>query len=194
VGLLRAFLASELPSPLQEAIRAATAVLRAKLGPELVRWVPEQNIHLTFKFLGDVSPSSLELIKDVLASEASKFEPFEALVEGFGSYPDARRPRVLWVGLTAPAVLASLQHELDAATARLGYAAEERGFSPHLTIGRVRQNVPGAELQKVRGELEQTKVGRIGSLGVDAIHLFKSDLQPTGSVYTKLYTAQLGKA
>jgi 2'-5' RNA ligase len=134
------------------------------------------------------------LIKDTLSNEASKFEPFDVLVEGMGAYPSSRRPRVLWIGLTAPPVLASLQHEIDMATARLGYASEEREFSPHLTIGRVRQNATGAELQKIRGELEQAKVGRLGSFRVDAMHLFKSDLQPTGSIYTRLFTAQLGKA
>lgn len=194
MGLLRAFLASALPTDLQDAIQAATADLRARLGPQLVRWVPGHNVHLTFKFLGDASASSLELIKDTLSNEASKFEPFDVLVEGMGAYPSSRRPRVLWIGLTAPPVLASLQHEIDMATARLGYASEEREFSPHLTIGRVRQNATGAELQKIRGELEQAKVGRLGSFRVDAMHLFKSDLQPTGSIYTRLFTAQLGKA
>ena len=194
MGLLRAFLAAELPPNLQDAIQTATAGLRRTLGAELVRWVPARNVHLTLKFLGDVSPASLDLIKHMLETEAGKHEPFDAAVEGFGCYPNARKPRILWVGLEAPPRLASLHHDLNAAAARLGYPAEDRDFSPHLTIGRVRQNATATEVQKIRAEVEHVQLGNLGTTRVDSIHLFKSDLLPTGSVYTKLFTAQLGTA
>lgn len=192
--LLRAFIASELPTPLQDAIQTSTAGLRKTLGNELVRWVPSDNIHLTFKFLGDVSPSSLDLIKQMLVTEASQVQPFEVQIEGLGSYPNSRRPRVLWVGLNAPAALVALQHSIEAAAARLGFETEEREYSPHLTIGRVRQNISASEQQKIRTALEDTQIGNLGAAQVDEILLFKSDLQPTGSLYTKLFTAPLLKA
>ncbi len=192
MSLLRAFLAAELPSQLQEAIQTATASLRRILGQDLIRWVPSNNVHLTLKFLGDVAPSSLDLIEHMLRTETAKYQPFEAEVEGFGCYPNARRPRILWVGLQAPASLASLHRDLDAASARLGYPSEDREFSPHLTIGRVRQNASATDLQKIRSEVEHTQIGRLGATRVEAVHLFKSDLLPTGSVYTKLFTARLG--
>ncbi|HEX2697928.1 MAG TPA: RNA 2',3'-cyclic phosphodiesterase [Anaerolineales bacterium] len=194
MGLLRAFLASELPSPLQDSIQSAIDQLCKSLGGDLVRWVPAHNIHLTLKFLGDVSPANLDLIKQMLAREAAQFPCFDVQVEGIGSYPNSRRPRVLWVGLSSPASLMSLQHAIETAASRLGYEAEERGFSPHLTIGRVRQNVSAADLQKIRSVVDGTRVGHIGMARVDAIHLFKSDLQPSGSVYTKLFSAPLGTA
>lgn len=192
MGLLRAFLASELSPSLQDAIQSTTSGLRQALGSDLIRWVPARNIHLTLKFLGDVSPANLDLIKQMLAREAAQYPAFDLQVEGIGSYPTSRRPRILWVGLNAPASLASLQRAIETAAARLGYESEDRGFSPHLTIGRVRQNASAAELQKIRAALEGTTIGRIGSVRVDALHLFKSDLQPTGSVYTKLFSAPLG--
>lgn len=191
MGLLRAFLASELPTPLQDAIYTATADLRGHLSDGLVRWVPAHNVHLTLKFLGDVSPSSLELIKQMMVAEASQFSAFDVQVEGFGCYPSARHPRVLWVGLQAPAELGSLQRALEAAAARLGYESEERGFSPHLTIGRVRQNASSADLHKIRIALEETRIERLGSARVDAVHLFKSELRPEGSIYTRLFSAPL---
>ena len=194
MGLLRAFLASELPASLQDAIQSATSGLHKTLGNDLIRWVPAHNVHLTLKFLGDVSPSNLDLIKQMLTREAAQFPAFDLEVEGIGSYPTSRRPRVLWVGLNTPASLISLQHAIETAASRLGYETEERGFSPHLTIGRVRQTASAAELQKIRAALEEAKVGRIGSTRVDAVHLFKSDLQPIGSVYTKLFSAPLEKA
>jgi 2'-5' RNA ligase len=194
MGLLRAFLAAELPPKLQDAIQTATEGLRHNLGAELVRWVPAHNVHLTLKFLGDVSPASLDLIRHMLVTEAEKHDPFDATIEGFGCYPNSRRPRILWVGLEAPPTLASLQHDLNASSARLGYPAEDRDFSPHLTIGRVRQNVTATEVQKIRAEVEHLHLGNLGITRVDSIHLFKSDLLPTGSIYTKLFTAPLGAA
>ena len=193
MGLLRAFVASELPPSLQDAIQTATASLRKTLDGDLIRWVPPQNVHLTLKFLGDVSPSNLDLIKQALRTEAAQVQPFDMTVEGFGSYPTPRRPRVLWVGLNAPAALASLQHAVESATARLGYPTEDREFSPHLTIGRVRQHISASDLQRIRGVVEGIKVGLLGTVQVNSIHLFKSELSPNGSVYTKLISAQLEK-
>jgi len=194
MSLLRCFLAVELPPPLQDAIEAATEGPRRSLGSDLVRWVPCRNVHLTLKFLGDTAPSAIGLIEAALRAEVPQYQPFDVLVQGFGAFPSNRKPRVLWVGLTAPPVLGSLQHELDVATARLGYSSEERGFSPHLTIGRVRQNISTSSLQKIRDELEQTSIGELGSLRVEVVHLFKSELQPAGSVYSKLFSTPLAKA
>ncbi len=192
MGLLRAFLASEISPDLQDTIHAATADLQQMLRGDLIRWVPAHNVHLTLKFLGDVSPSSLDLIKQMMLAEASAFPAFEVQVEGLGCYPNPRRPRVLWVGLRAPAELASLQRAIEAAAARLGYESEERDFSPHLTIGRVRQNAASTDLHNIRAALDEMHVGWLGTAQVDAIHLFKSELRPEGSVYTRLFSAPLG--
>jgi 2'-5' RNA ligase len=143
--------------------------------------------------LGDISASGLDLIKQMMTAEAAKFQAFEMQLESLGCYPSSRRPRVLWVGLNAPATLSTLQHALEAAAARLGYEPEDREFSPHLTIGRVRQNLSAADQQKIRSALEETHVGNLGTACVDGVHLFKSDLLPGGSLYTKLFSAPLLK-
>jgi 2'-5' RNA ligase len=193
MSLLRCFLAIELPSSLQDAIEAATEGVHRRLGSSLIRWVPVRNVHLTLKFLGDTAPSALGLIEAALRAEVPQYQRFDVLVRGFGAFPSNRKPRVLWVGLIAPPVLASLQHELDVATARLGYSSEERGFSPHLTIGRVRQNISATDIQRIRDELEQTSIGDLGSLRIESVHLYKSELLPAGSVYSKLFSADLAK-
>ncbi len=189
--LLRAFLAAELPAALQDRIQTATAGLRQALPGDLIRWVPTHNVHLTLKFLGDVSPSGVTLIEQTLATEAAQFEAFDVQIEGLGCYPNPRRPRVLWVGLKAPPELSSLQRAIEASAARLGYETEERGFSPHLTIGRVRQNAAPSDLQRIRMAIDQQQIGTLGSARVDAVHLFKSELRPEGSIYTRLYSAPL---
>ena len=194
MGLLRAFIALEIPSSLQQAIQDSTRGLRQTLGDELVRWVPRHNVHLTLKFLGDVSPSNLDLIKQMLTVEAAQHPCYEIQVKGIGSFPNPRRPRVIWIGLQAPPMLESLQHSIESASARLGYAADEKNFAPHLTIGRVKQNLSTSEIQRIRAALEGTRIGLLGIVQVNAVHLFKSDLQPSGSVYTKLFSATIGKA
>lgn len=194
MSLLRAFIAVEIPSSIQRAIQDSTASLRKILGDNLVRWVPPQNIHLTLKFLGDISISNLDLIKQMLITEAAQHPRFEMQAEGIGSFPNSRRPRVIWIGLHAPAALESLQRGIESASARLGYSADGKSFSPHLTIGRVKQNSSAPEIQSLRDALEGTKIGLLGIVHVDAAHLFKSDLQPSGSVYTRLFSAPMGKA
>ena len=190
-ALMRCFLAIDLPSALKDAICSATIGARRALGPDIVRWIPPQNIHLTLKFLGDTAATSLEHIRSALEAEVPHFKHFNLGLNGLGAFPNAKRPRVLWIGLEAPAALISLQHELDMATSRLGYASEERGFSPHLTIGRVRPNVSTAGVLSIRQVLEGAPVGWLGTLPVGAVHLYKSELLPAGSVYTRLHTVQM---
>ena len=191
MSLLRAFIAVEIPSEIHKAIESKTAPLRAALDASLVRWVPTDNVHLTLKFLGDVSPANVEMLSQMLSVEVGQHATFALKFGGLGSFPNPRRPRVIWIGIQAPAGLEALQHGIEAAAATLGYPSEERSFSPHLTIGRVKQNVSSAGVQKIRSALEQTKVGALGTAQVSAVHLFKSDLKPSGAAYTRLFSATL---
>jgi len=190
MSVLRAFIAIELPATIQDAIQKQTTRLRAALGDDLIRWIPSHNIHLTLKFLGDIAPSHVDFLKQMLARETEAFAPFDVQISGLGCFPSSKRPRVIWTGLHAPAVLASIHRNMEAATARLGYEKEERPFSPHLTIGRVKQNPSTADLQKIRLAVESTQLGSIGTARVDSMVLFRSDLKPTGAVYTKLFSAK----
>jgi 2'-5' RNA ligase len=194
MSVLRCFLALEPPVLLQDAVEAALMELRDRLGSDLVRWVPGHSVHLTLKFLGDTATSSLDMIKASIEVAAAQFEPFEVALGGFGTFPSSRKPRVLWVGLAGPRDLVSLHREIDLATVRLGYTSEGRAFSPHLTVGRIRQNIAATDAQRLRGELARTKIGEIGRWTVDAVHLFRSDLLPAGSLYTKLFSAALAVA
>jgi len=188
--LLRVFIAVETPLPIRQAIFVQTESLRGALG-DLVRWAPVENMHLTLKFIGDVSPANVELLSQMLTAETMGCAPFRMQIGGLGSFPTSRRARVIWVGIQAPAALASLQRGIQSAAARLGYESETRPFSPHLTIGRVRQQVRASDQQRVRAALEQTQVGDLGAAAVTAVHLFKSDLKPSGAEYTCLFSAQL---
>lgn len=191
MSLLRAFIAVEIPSGIHQAIDKQLAPIRAALNASLVRWVPAENVHLTLKFLGDVSPANLEMLEQMLRVEVSQHRAFELGFGGLGAFPNPKRPRVIWIGIQAPAELGALQHGIEAATATLGYPDERRPFSPHLTIGRVKQNVGSTGMQQIRSALEETKVASLGTTQVSAVHLFKSDLKPTGAEYSMLFSAPL---
>lgn len=190
---LRAFIAIDLPDSLQNALEKQIIRLRQPLGDELIRWVSTQNMHLTLKFLGTIAASHLEFLKQIITQTAESHNQFDMQISGIGSFPNSKQARILWAGIHAPAELSSLQKSLEAGTTRLGYEAEERPFSPHLTLGRVRQNIDPTGMQKIRTTLAAIQLGNIGSARVDSIHLYKSELHSSGSIYTKLFSAPLKK-
>ena len=192
MNLLRAFIAVDLPFEIRDAINKAMAPLQKGNG-SIVRWVSMENMHLTLKFLGDISPSNVEMLSQMLQAEANLFNCFDLRLSGLGSFPNLKRPRVIFIGIQAPHTLEVLQRGIESASRRLGYESEERGFSPHLTLGRLRQNVTATEQQAIRRSLEETRIDSLGTARVDSVHLYKSDLKPSGSVYTRLYSAQLKK-
>jgi RNA 2',3'-cyclic 3'-phosphodiesterase len=192
MSVIRAFIAIDLPPFIQQKLGEVLDQLKQP-GTEAVRWVPAKNIHLTIKFLGDVSQANLEILTKLLKSEVARFHPFEIRVGGLGAFPSMRRPRVVWIGIEAPPTLQSLQRSVEISTVQLGYAAEERPFSPHLTLGRVAHNATPEEVRQVADMLVSLKVGELGTAMVDHVRLFRSDLQPGGAIYTPLFTTALGR-
>lgn len=190
--LLRTFIAVEIPREIQSAIYQSTVNLHQTINRSCIRWVPPRNIHITLKFLGDVSPANLELLKPMLKAETAQVDPFSIQVGTLGVFPGLRHPRVIWIGIDAPPALESLQRGIETATTHLGNEAENRPYSPHLTIARFNQRISTTELPQVRTILEKTSIGILGKVDVDAVHLFKSDLKPSGVIYSRLYTAPLG--
>jgi 2'-5' RNA ligase len=191
MALLRAFIAAEIPSSVHQAILQKTEPMRKSLGTAIVRWVPIQNIHLTLKFLGDVAPANVDALTQMLGMEAVRIDPFDIYIGGLGSFPSLKRPRVLFVGVRAPAELEALYRGIESACARLGYESKERGFSPHLTLGRVKQDASTADQQKIRRVSAELKIDSLGTARVDSVHLYKSELKPNGAVYTQLFSAPL---
>ncbi len=191
MSVIRAFIAIDLPAEIQQALEQVSDQLKGQLGRTLVRWVPVKNIHLTLKFFGDVSLANLEVLEGILKTEVATCAPFDVSISKLGAFPSTRRPRVIWVGVEEQGVLGRLQHSLDEATTRLGYKPEERGFSPHLTLGRISRNASTAEVGRVGQVIEASKVGHLGTVQVRTVYLYRSDLQPTGAVYTRLYSANL---
>jgi 2'-5' RNA ligase len=189
MSVIRAFIAIDLTQEIHQRLDEVIENFRKQLEGVPIRWVPGKNIHLTLKFLGDMSLANLELLTKILQNEVAGHAPFEISVGGSGAFPAVRRPRVIWVGVEAPSELAAVQSGVENAMARLGYAREERPFSPHLTVGRVSRNAGSGDLRRIAAVLEASKVSFLGAACVREVCLFRSDLKPSGAAYTKIFAA-----
>jgi 2'-5' RNA ligase len=192
MSVIRAFIAINLTSEIQQRIDEAINHFKQKLVGVPVRWVTANNIHLTLKFLGDASVTSLEMLTNLLQAEVAGRRCFEISIGGAGAFPSNRRPRVIWVGVEAPVELMEMQIGIESAMARLGYAPEEHPFSPHLTLGRVARNRTNEDMRAIALALEAVKIGFLGAICVQEVFLYQSDLKPTGAVYTSIFTVPLG--
>lgn len=190
MSLLRAFLAIEIPRAIQLAIWQATSPLRNELGQH-IRWTPAENIHLTLKFLGDISPASVDELARAICASVDSIPAFDIQIGGFGSFPNFKRARILWVGAQASTELDAVFREVESACAHLGFAPEPRAFSPHLTVARVKADASSADRNQTTRLLEAATIDVLGTARVDSVYLFKSELKPTGAVYTKLFSAPL---
>ena len=181
---LRSFLAADLPPHAHAQALQATEQLRKSI-PDGVRWVPTENLHLTLKFLGDVDP---ERIPELIAAASARLQgaaSFEVELGGLGVFPNARRARVVWLGVCAGgAELARLARKLDRAAGRIGVERERRPFRTHLTLGRLQQPGP-VPLNEV-----PCPAGR--PFLVEEIVLYESRLSSTGARYVPLARLPLG--
>jgi 2'-5' RNA ligase len=191
--MLRAFIAIEIPEPILELISQQTSALRRACPYSLVRWIPNQNIHLTLKFLGDSPSQKLEELAQQLVVEIQRHRQFSLTVKGIGVFPNNRRPRIVWIGIENQPALIEVFRSIESTAAGVGYTPEERSFSPHLTIGRVRPRVTREELQKIGKTVTEMNIGPLGNVPVESIHIIRSELKQTGAVYTRLYTAKLSE-
>ncbi len=140
--ILRTFIAIELDEPLLIAIGRVQGKLKRQTPPGGVKWVAPDGIHLTLKFLGDTPAGRVPEIVAALERACAGAQPFEFSVEGRGCFPNFRRPRVIWVAVREKGqALARLQAAVERHVAPLGWPAEDRAFSPHLTLGRVNRNI-----------------------------------------------------
>ncbi len=187
--MIRAFLAIELPKTVLEKIREVQTEM--KLSRADVRWVNPEKIHLTLKFFGNIEEPKVDEIVEGIGETVHKTEPFFLKVRGTGAFPHSKNPRVIWVGLTDErGILVPFQRELERALEKIGFAAEKRPFQPHLTLGRVNSSRGKDELA---WRMEKHQEEEFGEFEVKRVVLFKSDLRPTGPIYTALREVKLGE-
>ncbi len=178
---MRLFIAVELDEAIRARLGAAQERLRAAQCS--VKWVKPELMHLTLRFLGEVEEPRVPQIEEAMASAAAGIAPFEVTVAGLGAFPEHGAPRVLWAGIRDNGSLATLNRRLEEGARRLGFEPEERPFSPHLTIGRVK-DPRGANA--LRSPLDAAAAREFGSCTIAELLLVQSVLSPSGPTYTPL--------
>jgi 2'-5' RNA ligase len=184
---IRAFIAVPLPDSLLEQLTALQRQLKKRVPERSVRWVRPEGIHLTLKFLGDTPTEKLPKIERALAEVARHAPACTFTVGELGCFPNPRRPRIVWIGVQEPTGrLAALQDAIEEVMAPFGYEPEGRGFTPHLTLGRVQRKVSRSDAARVGEVVTSTEVGQLAEVPADRFALIRSLLKPTGAEYTAL--------
>jgi len=179
---IRSFLAIDLPSEIKNGLGKIQDRLKTQISG--IRWTNPQGIHLTFKFFGDLSKNELSMVSESVSDAVVKVSPFSLSIEGLGVFPGVKRPRVVWIGMTGEQnMLSALQQDIDMSLEKRGFQKEERGFKPHLTLGRFRSIGETRGLNKI---LEKRDEFQAGDFIAEGITLFRSDLTPKGAVYSVL--------
>ena len=177
---MRCFIAVNLSASLKREVAAAVKGLAA--GNWDVKWVAADNLHITLRFLGTVADDTVERIMELLKTVASGHGSFAVPLRGVGVFPDRRKPRVVWIDIPDSGELTRLQAEVEEACVTIGFTKEDRPFSPHLTLGRIRSMDPKDREPFMRA-VETLKDRDFGNIGVNKISLMKSELEPAGARY-----------
>jgi 2'-5' RNA ligase len=200
--VIRAFLAVELSQGLRAELATVQQELKHKIEPEMKRdtrisWAQPASIHLTIKFLGNMDEQVIDPLLVAVEQAIGGQIPVNVPLERLGAFPHPQSPRVLWVGSSEnwergaeARRMAEIHGAIEQACEGLGFLRETKSFSPHLTLARIRvgERHIGVALAK-GGVLDRTL--SLGALAVESVVLMKSELRPTGSVYTKLWEVRM---
>lgn len=183
---IRLFLALEITDEVRENLAKLQAILKtaAQFSGAQPSWVSPESTHLTVRFLGNTQEEMVDLIAQRLEQSLASFEPFAFAVRGTGVFPDPRRPKVLWAGVKkADEQLAALFELVEQEMAPIGFETEERAYHPHLTLARIKSQ---KGIQGMMQAVEQNGRFWCGEVQAEELVLFRSDLNPSGAIYTPL--------
>ena len=188
---MRLFVGVELDERVREAAAEIAESLRRDLGQGVdARWVPAANLHITLWFLGEVDDSRVESTMRTLDRPFAQ-GAFDLEVSGLGAFPPSGSPRVFWLGVTAGAVpLTRLHAELTGRLQPIGFEAERRAYSAHLTIARVKDISRGTSSRDIRGLLN-ARSADAGRCRIEAVTVFRSRVSSKGATYEALERVRL---
>ena len=180
---MRSFIAADLPEEILQKIDKITAYFKTQIPSRSVKWVASHNLHLTVKFIGELPESKLPTAQSLIQEALKGVSPFTISLEGLGMFPNPSRPRVIWLGIQSGDPLVTIHKSLNQRLTDLGIKPENRDFHPHLTLGRVRRNVPRDAIEAIGENLFQFRVNSLGTALIDHLTLYESELTRQGPIY-----------
>jgi 2'-5' RNA ligase len=187
LSTLRTFIAIPLPDTILDQLDRVQRRLQRACPDRCIRWVNPHIIHLTLFFIGDMPETRVAHINQALAEISERVSTFTFTVENLGTFPDSRRPNVIWAGVNdRDQKLANLHKAVNDGMAQLGFPPENRKFSPHLTIGRVNRRASRDDRAIIGNEVVRASVGLLGTVDVSEIVFFRSILKHTGAEHIPL--------
>jgi len=188
---IRSFIAIELPDGLKLELSRLQAMLWQP-DDRWVKWVNPQGIHLTLKFLGNIPADKISPVTGAMTTAVNGISPFNLEVSNLGAFPSAKQVQIIWVGVGGETeLLRELQQRLDYQLKPLGFNPEKRGFTAHLTLGRLRHQAPADERQKLGQLITTTEFVSTHVIEVKAINLMKSQLTREGAIYSRTASVSL---
>ncbi len=188
---VRAFIAIELPDSVKSTLSQLQDNLKQS-GSAPVKWVDPHSVHLTLKFLGNIEAGTVPEVTKAISEAARGIAPLRLELGEPGVFPNLRAPRVVWVGLGGEtATLSVIQENIENALIPFGFSPERRAFSPHLTLGRVRERSSPDERRRLGEAVASLKVDTKLSFTVDSLSLMRSRLTPEGALYSRLSSVAL---
>jgi len=182
---MRCFIAIDIDDKIRKAIADLQKQIASKVSVKQgdLKWVEPNNIHLTLKFLGEISDKQLEEVKEITNTVAQAHQKFNLEIESVGSF-GGRSAKIVWVGAgNGTEALLALQKDLDDLLAQSGYPREEREFSAHLTLCRVNHPIAGLKMGEAIAQFSHLK---LGSIAAESLCVYQSQLTPAGPTYTLL--------
>lgn len=181
---IRCFVAIEIPEAIRTLLISAQEDLRKDIRG--ASWVKSGNIHLTLKFLGDVAPSQISVIKNGIEQVTDTRSSFSMEIGGIGAFPNLTRPRIIWAGVKSGAdEVTAIAREINAGLSLHGYEPDEKRFRPHLTLARLKRRV---NLKPFVDVFRQYDTINGATMVVNQIQVVQSRLRPSGAIYTSLET------
>lgn len=190
---MRTFIAVDFPKETLNKIHEIINYFKSQTPNKALKWVSTDNLHLTLKFLGEISPDNLSQVKNIITTSLCNQTAFDIGIEGLGMYPNACKPRVIWLGITNSGPLVAIHNKLDTALKAVDIQPERRDYSPHLTIARVRRKADSDIVRAIGETMSQFKVDSLGTIRIDKVCLYQSKLTPEGPIYTPLLSVPLNK-
>ena len=192
MNMIRTFIALKLPQDILDRLGAIAQEQQRAPGGSAGQWVTPDKIHLTLKFLGDVPEQRIPTILSAVSNACNPLPPFDIRLAGLGCFPNARKPRVVWVGIDErTGQLHTLYRRIEEAMAACGFEAEKRPFRPHLTLARVAQRASRQQAELLGATASHRKLGTIGVMQANAVFVVKSTLHSQGAQYQDLFCAPL---